>query len=463
MSPSLSTRLRARGRIASLLIACLLAWPAVLHTGCEGGSTGVDNPGLAELPVEFRDDAGDLVLARGALEIYAQDHNPALDSAPLLRLDVTADPGIKLTAGDFDRILAARAPKRPAAFKRSADEIQAATDAPIRFNLVFRGVSGSGAVAVGFAYDPGLRRFFPEAGGAKSVRLLPKPLLRFAASLHREAVHGALGRIILPGLPFQATLVDSGFVLDGLPEGRFTAQLQNGDGYLYAVRESLDTRAGRAFTAEPTPLGRIESINPPAGFGVEAGAPLSTYAGREIGIQGLLSGADSNDTRVSILWRFLDKAPGDSAAIADATRLRTSIRFPASPGYKLELAATFGIVTVRDTLSITVLPPLSSNQAKFLSPQPGDTLVQGEPYIVGWAYAGSSLVRLEVSYKYKDSADGTWSLVADSIVNDSVVVSYAWTPPPSSSSYIGSLRLKAIPSDSVLAVTSGSFTLVPAR
>lgn len=463
MKGSLSGRLRLPARIASLLAATLIAWPAVLHTGCAGGTTGVDNPGLAELPVEFRDDAGDLVPVRGALEIYAQDHNPALDSAPLMRLDMEGGTGLKLTAGDFDRILAARTSLRSAAMKRSAAAGSAASDT-LRFNLVFRSAAGSGAVAAGLAYDPGLRRFFPEASGAKNVRMLPRPLLRFAASLHREAVHGVLGRIILPGTPFQATLVDSGFVLAGLPEGRFSARLLSGDGYLYAVRESLDTRAGRAFTAAPDPIGRIEAINPPAGFGVEAGTPLSTSAGQEIGIQGLLSGADSNDTRVSILWRFLDKAAGDSARIVDATRLRTSILFPAAPGYHLELTATFGDVTVRDTLSIMVNPPLNPSALKFLSPQPGDTLVQGQPYKVDWAYAPVGRVRLEVSYQGKDGLDGTWSTVVDSIVNDSDVGGCLWTPPPpSSSSYTGTLRLKAIPADTVLAKMLGPFTLVPAR
>ncbi len=463
MNRSPVSRLRLPGRIASLLLASLIASPAVLHTGCEGGSTGVDNPGMTELPVEFRDDAGGLALVRGALEIYDQDHNPALDSAPLLRLDLEGDAGLKLTAGDFDRILAARTAKRAAAAKRSVAG-PAESDSLIRFNLVFRSASGSGAMAAGLSYAPALHLFFPEAVGAKSVRMLPKPLLRFAASLHREAVPGVLGRIILPGTPFLATLVDSGFVLEGLPEGRFSARMLSGDGYLYAVRESLDTRAGLAFTVAPDPIGRIEAINPPAGFGVDAGAPLSTYAGQEIGIQGLLSGADSNDTRVSILWRFLDKAPGDSASIADATRLRTSIRFPATPGYNLELSATFGAVTVRDTLSLNVSPPLSPAQPKLTAPQPGDTIVQGEACKVGWAYAGSGRVRLEVSYQGKDGLDGTWSLVADSIANVSGQGTYLWTPPPpSASSYTGTLRLKATPSDTVLAVMPGSFTLVPAR
>ena len=72
----------------------------------------MENPGLAELPIEFRNEAGDLVLVRGGLEIYAQDHNPALDSAPLLRRQVQDGAGLRLTAGDFEKILAARALKR---------------------------------------------------------------------------------------------------------------------------------------------------------------------------------------------------------------------------------------------------------------------------------------------------------------------------------------------------------------
>lgn len=454
--PSDPFRLRAPRRMASLA-ALLIVSSAILHTGCEGGSTGVDNPGMAELPVEFRDEAGGIVQARGALEIYAWDHDPAVDSAPLLRLKVDAAPGIRLTAGDFDRILAARAPKLSAAVKRSAAEGPAVSDSLLRFNLVFRGDSGSGAVAAGLIYVPGLRRFVAEGG----VRMLPRPLLRFAASLHREAVLGVLGRVILPGTPFQATLADSGFVFEGLPEGRFSAQLLAGDGYLYAVRESLDTRAGHAFTAAPDPIGRIAAINPPAGFGVDAGTGLSTNPGQEVGLQGRLLGADSNDSRVSILWRFLDKAPGDSARIVDPTRLRTSIRFPALPGYNLELSATLGAFTVRDTVYVKVFVP-AVGVVKFLAPLPGDTLVEGQSFNVGWEYTGTGPVRLEVSYQ--GGADGSWSVIADSLPTQAGMGSYAWTPaPPSSSTYNCSLRLKGIPSDSVLGILPGIFVLGQAR
>ena len=187
--------------------------------------------------------------------------------------------------------------------------------------------------------------------------------------------------------------------------------------------------------------------------------PQSVYAGEDVVLQGQLLGADSNDSRVSIRWRFLDKVQGDSARIADPTRLRTLIRFPAIPSYSLELAATFGAFTVRDTLLIKVLPPLSPTMMKFLSPQPGDTLVQNQIHKVTWAYAATDLVRLEVSYK-----DGSWDMIADSVVNASGQQGgYAWTPPAIGGTiYSCLLRLKAIPSDSILGVMSAHFILVPA-
>jgi hypothetical protein len=448
------SRFRASGRIASLLAAALLAWPVVLHTGCQGGSTGVDNPGLAELPVEFRDEVGDVVLVRGSLEIYDQDHNPALDTAPLLRRPVEDGPGLRLTAGDFDRILAERTPKISSASKRTAAAGPAASDSLIRFNLVFRGASGSGAMTTGLSYDPVHKRFLLQSGASAGIRMLPKPLIRFAGSLHREAVHGALGRIILPGTPFQATLADSDFVLEGLTEGRFPMRLLDGDGYMFAVRESLDTHAGHAFTAGTDPIGRVDGITPPAGFGVEAGLSQSVFAGTDVELLGQLLGADSNDSRVSIRWRFLDKAPGDSARIVDPTRLRILIRFPAVSTYSLELAATFGATTVQDTLFLKVSPPVAGKM-KFTHPLPGDSLVHNQPYKVAWEYADADLVRLEVSYK-----EGSWSLIADSIPNMPLGVTYMWTPPQSGVPFNNCLlRLMAIPSDSVLGVMTAPFIL----
>jgi hypothetical protein len=130
-------RFRVPGRTASLLIAAVITWPFALHTRCEGGTTGVDNPGMTGLPVEFRDEAGTVVRVRSALEIYAQDHNPAMDTAPLLPRQLEGGQGLRLTATGFDRILAGRTPKRSAALELSATVGPAVSDTLIRFNLVF--------------------------------------------------------------------------------------------------------------------------------------------------------------------------------------------------------------------------------------------------------------------------------------------------------------------------------------
>jgi hypothetical protein len=430
--------------------AALLLWAAG-HLGCEGGSTGVDNPGLTVLPVEFRDEAGGPLAVKGWLEIYERDHNPAVDSAPLRRLAVEDGSGLKLTAADFDRMLAARPPKAGAGTKRTAAAGPAASDSLVRFNLVFRSASGSGAVAAGLAFDPVRKRFVPEGAGPAAVKMLPKPLLRFAGILHREAVHGALGRVILPGTPFQATLADSDFVLEGLPEGRFPMQLLDGGGSLFAVRESLDTQAGHVFTAAPEPIGRIAAVDPPAGFGVDVGLPQSIYAGRDTALQGRLLGADSNDSRVAVLWRFLDKAPGDTARLADPTRLRAVLRFPAPPGYTLELSATFGAVTVRDTLQLKVVTPPGTAPAMFIYPKASDTIAQGTYYKVAWSYPTAGKVRLEVSYK---GLEASWQTVADSLASVSAQTTYEWQPPMLGSTFTDCyLRLKEIPSDSVLAIS----------
>lgn len=445
-----------RGRIFSLLAASLVAWPVALHTGCEGGSTGVDNPGINGLTIEFKDETGNPVLVRGALEIYGHDHNPAVDTAPWLRRQVLDGQGLRLTAAEFDLTLAGRTPKQSAASKRTAAADTTGSDSLIRFNLVFRSASGIGAMSAGLSYDPVLKVFLLDSRATPGVRMLPKPLLRFAGSLRREAVHGVLGRIFLPGTPFQATLADSDFVLESLTEGRFPMRLLGGDGYMYAVRESLVTNAANAFTAETQPLGRIDGITPPAGFGVEAGATQSILLGEEIAMQGRLLGVDSTDSRVSIRWRFLDKVAGDSARIDDPTRLATVIRFPSVPGYSLELAATFGATTVRDTLLVKVTQLISD--MKFVEPQPGDTLVENQSFKVVWAHAAADLVRLEVSCK-----EGSWSLIADSIPNPTVEGTSGWLV-PQMGSVVDSclLRLKAIPSDSVLGVMHGPFVLISA-
>lgn len=453
---------RGRRRIAACLAAAILAGAVAMHIGCTGGTTGVDNPGLTSLPVDFRDQAGGPALVQGSLEIYDRDHNPAVRSEPLLRLEVQNRSGLQLTAADFDRIHAARALKAAAASQaHSADPAgPAGSDSLIRFNLVFRSGSASGAVATGLSYDP-VRKVFglDPLGPAAGVRMLPKPLIRFAARIHRDAGAGDPGRIFLPGTPFQATLIDSDFALQNLPEGRFGMRLLDGGGYIYAVRETLDTRSAQSFTADPNPIARVDSAIAPAGFGVIRGGNFSANAQESAALQGRLVGVDSNDSRLSVRWRLLRSLSSDTALIEDPTRLSTRILFPVTGGYLVELSATLGATTVKDTVQYKVSPPAGTLAAKFIMPQPGDSIKQGVEYKVTWDAALSGLVRLE--YSIKDATGGSWVVAADSVKVSPGGNPAAWAPPILGTVVPCFLRLRMIPSDSILAQTTAPFYLVP--
>jgi hypothetical protein len=460
-------------RIAAWSAAALMAMAPAFHTGCMGGTTGVDNPGLARLPVDFRDAAGHPAAVQGMLEIYDREHNPAVDSGPLLRVAVGNDAGVILTGEEFDRIGSARMAKYAGAnWKRAAGAgrnaaaggaaggaaLMDGADSLIRFNLVFRSGTASGAVATGLSYDPVAKVFrLDSAVAGDAVRLTPRPLLRFAARIRSGAIPGP-GRVFLPGTPFQATLVDSDFALQGLPEGRFGMRLLGDQGYVYAVRETLDTRAVGPFTAEPDPIGRIGASLAPAGFAVEALGPLDAYAQQSIGLTGRVLGADSNDSRISVLWRPLRAQSVDSARIDEPTRLNAQILFPATGGYAVELSATLGATTVRDTLQIKV--SLAPAPTKFSIPLGGDSLKMGQTYKLLWSTSLAGKGRLE--YSYKNGEAGSWVVAADSVALVPGTASAPWTTP-----VIGSvvtpclLRLLLIPSDSLLAQTPAPFFLVP--
>ncbi|MEO7426591.1 MAG: hypothetical protein ABI036_15485, partial [Fibrobacteria bacterium] len=319
--------------------------------------------------------------------------------------------------------------------------------------------TGSGAVATGLSYDPVSKTFSVDARNpAAGVQLVPKPLIRFAARLHREAATGDLGRVFLPGTPFQATLVDSDFALQNLPEGRFGMRMLGGGGYVYAVLETLDTQAGHSFTAAPDPIGRIDSVIAPVGFGVEAGGNLSANMKESVATQGRLLGADSNDSRLSILWRVLRPLSSDSALIAEPTRLNTQILFPAMGGYSVELAATLGATTVRDTVQYKVATTVIVAPAKFSAPQPGDTVIQGQLCKVAWnASALTGMARLE--YSYQNGAEGTWLIGVDSI-KIALGGTALWTAPLIAKEVLPCLlRLRMIPSDSVLMQIDGPIFL----
>lgn len=340
-------------RAAAGLLAALIAAPAFFMSGCEGTSSGVDNPEVAQLIVDFRDAQGAAMAVSGDLDVFARDQNPALSPEPLATIKVRNAARTNLSGLDFDRI---RGKVEPAT-KGSAAAVYArapAADSPFAFNAVFRSKTGIGTLAFGLTYDPGRRAFALSGEELSRLELRPAPVVRYAARLQRAAVHGDLGRVYIPGSPYLSTLADSGFVLEDLPEGVFDLRLLAGDGSVYAVEESLDTRVSRTYTASPVPLDRIDSSDIPdlpISFTVKAVGPPEAFAGTPAPFDARTAGPEPLDKRASFLWRQIDSiADPGIARIKNPTAKGTEITFPAAGEYKLEVSATIGLTTARDTL-----------------------------------------------------------------------------------------------------------------
>jgi hypothetical protein len=133
--------------------------------------------------------------------------------------------------------------------------------------------------------------------------------------------------------------------------------------------------------------------------------------------------------------------------------------FPSSGTYSVELSATLGATTVRDTVQYKVAPVVSPAPAKFLSPAAGDSLKQGQTYKINWDSPISGRARLE--YNYKDGAEGGWVPAVDSVAIAPGAGGTTWTTPVTGTVSPCLLRLRMIPGDSLLAQIPAPFFLVP--
>jgi hypothetical protein len=172
-----------------------------------------------------------------------------------------------------------------------------------------------------------------------------------------------------------------------------------------------------------------------------------------------LLNADPGDSRIAILWRLLRSQSADSARITEPTRLDAQILFPTGGSYAVELSASLGATTVRDTAKYTVTSVVSPAPAKFTVPLAGDSLPQGRLLKIAWDSPLSGKARLE--YNYKDGAELNWVLAVDSVAISPGGNSVLWNSPVIGAVTPCLLRLRMLPSDSILAQTQAPFYLVP--
>jgi hypothetical protein len=453
---------------ASFCALALVGLAAHPFTGCEGGSTGVDNPGLSSLTVDFEDMGGRQISVQGHLDVYARTHNPAVDSQPLLRVQIESASGVDLLAEDFARIGTASSRVVDGLTKRAvvswsarvADYVE--SDGLLHFNLLFQSPAKTGATRAGFTFDP-VKKVFGREDGARlpAVALNPASLVRFASQFDPSQVSESLGRVILPGTPYQGTLVDSQFALEDVPPGQFNAQFVGGDGKVFALKETLNTTsAPTAFTAHPQPIGQITVDLAQPGFQVSLNPTQSATVNEAFPLEGKLLNANPDDPRIAFVWRVLPELSTGPAQIQSPAKWMTSIVFPQVGNYQVELSVTLGLTTVRDTMDFKVNTPFAIVEAgKILTPMIEEKIPQGIVNKVTWESKAEGLMRLE--WIQKDGVTLDWHLMADSLqVVPGMGGPVYWTTPTLEGASVPCLiRLKRVASDSVIAQTAGVFYL----
>ncbi|MDB5106835.1 MAG: hypothetical protein JWP91_4524 [Fibrobacteres bacterium] len=412
-----------------------------------GTSSGVDNP---ELTVAFTDPSGAALRVTGDLDVYAQDQNPAVDPEPLVTVKIRNSSFTNITGDDFARIQTAAA-KQAGTAQAKAGAVATAAWEPVyrtgdssatRFNLILRTQDRTGSLALGFRYDSSAKAFSRAGGAIKRIDLRPRPLVRYTARVSREPIHGDGGRMFVPGTPFQATLVDSVFVIDDMPEGLFPLRLLAADGKVYPVTDSLNTSDSTlVYRPRTTSVGAVDTTHLHDSipeFSVSAGTNHEAFLGQPSFLEANVAGIGSADSRLSFLWRLIKEAADSGragepffhdgfgpryATIISPTRLRTEVRFSEEGVYQFEIAATIGLHTRMDTVIISVrrLPP---PPPRIILPRPGDSLVPGRAYNIQWdmPYKGPVTVQVSVSNGAK------WITLAQAYAGKDGLPILPWVP-----------------------------------
>lgn len=436
--PGLARLRRAAARAA-------LAAFALLAASCadNGTSSGVDNPSLT---VNFTGAEGGVARVTGSLDVYAADQNPALDAEPLATVQVKNSAFTLVTGDDFKR--AQQAATKRAATKRAAGEGAAGPADRTAFNLVFTTQDKHGGIALGLVYDSAARAFTRSDSALKSIALQPKPLVRYVARVAKEAVHGEDCRVFVPGTPYLATVVDSQFVIEDLPQGLLPLSLIGADGKIYPVPDSLNTDdSGKLYHPSAIPSGSLDTVRTGDSipdFQVFAPDPQEIYQDAAFYLDAKLAGISPDDPRLSVLWKWLPDTgrsplqppppdsshhdgPGDKplsplAELVSPASLRTQVVFHGDGLFRFLISVTAGARARFDTAVVNVRRP--SPDAVLLSPKAGDTLVAGRAYTVQWQMASKGPYTLEVSI----GKTGSWIPVASHYQSPEKLQYFPWTP-----------------------------------
>lgn len=475
--PSASAYLKRYTLAAGCALAVLAAILGCASDKVAGTSSGVDNPALT---VSFRDGDNSADRITGDLDVYSADQNPAVDPEPLVTIKIKNTSFTNLTGDDFKRAAAAASLARSALSKGAA--IPSAVTA---FNLVLKTQDNHGGFILGLRYDS-IAKAFTRSGDSviKSLAVTPKPLARYAARIARDAVHGNAGRIFVPGSPFLATLVDSVFTIENLPEGKFPLRLIAGDGNVYPIGDSLDTRDSTLIYHPGTvPVGRIDTAQPNdtiPHFSVEAGAGRTVFLGEAVILEAKLTGIPATDPRVSILWSRIeagdslgglpaDSAPnlkdtlrpkpveGPTAKILTPTNLRTEIQVSGEGVYHFQVTAIVGVKVAVDSMTVLVRVP-TTPKPRIIMPQPSDSVRVGKPFDIQWEMPGKGPYTIEVTI----DKGAKWLPLAKQLIPKDGLQTFSWVPAHDlASSSICLIRVTDESAPAQVASMEGPFTILP--
>jgi hypothetical protein len=391
------------GRRLAAAAAVLTLFACSLDNDVAGGSSEVDNPQILVALVSLE---GLPVTTSGSLGVYLDGQSPALNPDPVVEIQFNSTDSIKLSAA----LLTAAG----------------LTDTARSFNLYLRGNDSTGAFLQSLAYNPATKKFSRnDSTDLKRLSLTVSPLIRTESVLKGVTADSiGLNRVIIPGSPFQAVIVDSVFVFESIPTGIYTVHVLEQSGREIPLPEPMDTDAPKYHNVnqDTVPVVRPPPVQTPT-FTVSVGSDRTVYAGTETHLVGDLRGIDSRDNRVAVLWRQLPSAHPEAVAILERpASLRTDVYFPRPGAYTFVLSVAIGTQQIQDTVVIGV-QALPDNPT-FIEPSLGDTLVLGQFFKLVWQGSRTEFLSLEAS---KDSG-ATWVSVSPYVPAKAGFNEYYWVP-----------------------------------